>query len=141
MTERSFRLIVGLTLLAALYLDIRPIVYGVIALFFFEGATSWRIPLLVSRFRNKASLANEEVCCSDYKFNFDAERVLRLLATFVLVTTYIIFDKLWLFPWFAGLALTVAGVSGICPILILIKMMGFKSSNVEQGLLLLIHPR
>jgi len=136
MTERTFRLITGLTLLAALYLDIRPIVYGMIALFFFEGATNWRIPFLVSRFRGKTNTATDPGCCStdccsDYKFNFDAERVLRLLAAFVLLTTYVIFSKLWLFPWFAGLALTVAGVSGICPILVLIRAIGFKSPNKD----------
>jgi len=51
MTERSYRLMIGLSLLVILYLNSSPAMYGLIALMVFEAATNWRIPLLVSRLR------------------------------------------------------------------------------------------
>jgi hypothetical protein len=44
--------------------------------------------------------------------------------------TYLLFgDQLWLIPWFAGFALTVAGLSGICPMLLFFEKLGFKPSG------------
>jgi len=119
MTERAYRLIIGLSLLGILYLNSRPAMYVLIALMVTEAITNWRIPLLVSRLRYgmvEASLqASSEHTC-DYRFSFEAERALRLVFSGVLFVTYVMFgQQLWLFPWFAGFALAVAGLSGICP--------------------------
>jgi len=133
MTERIYRLIIGLTVLGILYLDSRPAMSVLIALLVFEGITNWRIPLLVSRLRgdvNRVARQADAEHRSESRFNFEAERALRLLFSGVLTTTYFIFNQsLWLFPWFAAFALTVAGLSGICPMLMFIEKLGFKPSD------------
>ncbi len=132
MTERAYRLIIGLSLLGILYLNSRPAMYGLIALMVFEAITNWRIPLLVSRLRygmaeTSQPTGNGHSC--GYKFSFEAERALRLMFSGVLLVTYVIFgQQLWLFPWFAGFALAVAGLSGICPMLLFLEKLGFRSS-------------
>lgn len=132
MTERVYRLIIGLSLLGILYLNSRPAMYGLIALMIFEAITNWRIPLLVSRLRSSTTETHNQVASAhscEYKFSFEAERALRLVFSGVLLLTYVIFSQqLWLFPWFAAFALAVAGLSGICPMLLFLEKLGFKSS-------------
>ncbi len=139
MTERTYRLIIGLALLGMLYADSRPAVYVLIAMMILEAVTNWRIPRLVSRLRGSAielhvRAGNERrnAC----RFNFEAERALRLVFSTVLLVTYVLFNRnLWLFPWFAGFALVVAGLSGICPMLLFLEKVGFRSAdgNVAIG--------
>ncbi|MDO8706343.1 MAG: DUF2892 domain-containing protein [Sulfuricaulis sp.] len=133
MSERIYRLLVGLSVLSILYLDSKPAMYVVIAVMVFEAVTNWRIPLLVSRIRygktEMSKLANR-ASGGGNRFQFEAERALRLLFSSVLLVTYILFNKnLWLFPWFAGFALAVAGLSGICPMLLFLEKLGFRSSG------------
>jgi Protein of unknown function (DUF2892) len=133
MTEKNYRLLVGLSLLGILYLDFRPGMYALLALMVFEAVTNWRIPLLVSRLRHdntshSPSAGHGEVI--SYKFPFEAERALRVVFSTVLLVTYVLFNQnLWLFPWFAGFALAVAGLSGICPMLLFLEKLGFKPSS------------
>jgi hypothetical protein len=130
MTERTYRLIIGLSLLAMLYADSSPAVYGLIALMVLEAVTNWRIPLLVSRPRTGAAgTGDRDATGRRYacKFGFESERALRLVFAAVLLVTYVLFNReLWLFPWFAGFALTVAGLSGICPMLLFLEKVGFR---------------
>ena len=51
MSERIFRIILGVTLLAILYFDIPNAIYFYLAVLIFEGITNWRVPALVSRQR------------------------------------------------------------------------------------------
>jgi len=132
-TERAYRLIIGLSLLGILYLNSKSAMYGLIALMVVEAITNWRIPLLVSRLRygmaETSHQAGSEHAC-DYRFSFEAERALRLVFSGVLFVTYVMFgQQLWLFPWFAGFALAVAGLSGICPMLLFLEKLGFKPSD------------
>ena len=133
MTERTYRLLVGLSLLAILYLDFRPGMYALLAVMIFEAVTNWRIPLLVSHLRYGSaayspSADNEEA--TTHKFPFEAERALRAVFSAVLLVTNVLFNRnLWLFPWFAGFALAVAGLSGICPMLLFLERLGFKSTS------------
>ncbi len=59
MTERTFRIILGAILLAALYFDWRLVIYGYIVVLTFEGITNWRIPTLVSRLQGEP----DRRCC------------------------------------------------------------------------------
>ena len=137
MTERTYRLIIGLSLLGMLYTDSRPAVYGLIVLMIFEAVTNWRIPLLVSRLRIGAAGIDDRdanVRCYACKFSFEAERALRLVFSTVLLVTYVLFNReLWLFPWFAGFALTVAGLSGICPMLLFLEKVGFRPAGRDTA--------
>lgn len=133
MTERVYRLLVGLSVLGILYLDFRPAMYGLIALMVFEAVTNWRVPLLVSLLRYGAAENHGSVAAGGLiacRFSFEAERALRLVFSAVLFVTYVLFNQnLWLFPWFAGFALAVAGLSGICPMLLFLERIGFRSSS------------
>ena len=49
----------------------------------------------------------------------------------VLLTVYALlhefgYDMLWFFPWFMGFAILGAGASGVCPVLLGLKYIGFR---------------
>ena len=131
MTERTFRFILGTTLLTMLYYDLRLAIMALIGIVIFEGVTNWRIPSLISHLRFEAknqpnSLSDTETACRA-RFAFDAERALRFVIAGILIVSYVLFnDQLWFIPWFVGFALTVAGLSGICPMVIALKRLGFR---------------
>jgi hypothetical protein len=129
MTERTFRIILGAILLAALYFDWRLVIYGYIVVLTFEGITNWRIPTLVSRLQGDpdAGFACALSPGDTARLNFEAERALRLVVAAFLVISYIFFNKeLWFFPWFIGFALFGAGLSGICPMVMGFRWAGFR---------------
>ena len=59
MNERSFSLILGLSLLSIIYFDFVQGMYALVGLMLFEGITNWRIPLLVTRLRYSQSNSYE----------------------------------------------------------------------------------
>jgi len=128
MTERSFRLILGASLLLMLYLDFELGIYIYIGMLCFEGLTNWRIPILVSRARFGANFQTSDVLspgCS--KISFDAERALRLIAAGLLAITFVIFKtEAWFFPWFIGSMLLLAGITNICPMVMGLRWAGFR---------------
>ncbi len=127
MNERLFRLILGGALLLVLLSERADLFYLYIGIITFEGLTNWRIPLLISKIRYGQG------CCdrSDggsmaFKYNVDAERILRLVIAGILAASLFLPKTLWFIPWFVGFALSMAGMTGICPMAILIKKIGFK---------------
>lgn len=132
MSDRSYRLLFGLTLLLALYFQIHYVVYALILLAVLEGLTNLRIPVIVARLPGNLGgqvpmQENLTVAPSRCKYSFEAERALRLLMATVLFLSYVLFPKhLWFVPWFIGFALFGAGVSGVCPSLSLLKWLGFR---------------
>ena len=129
MTERTFRIILGAILLAALYFDWRLVIYGYILVLTFEGITNWRIPTLVSRLQGEPTAGSACALSPGDKarINFEAERALRLVVAAFLVVSYIFFNKeLWFFPWFIGFALFGAGLSGLCPMVMGFRWVGFR---------------
>lgn len=128
MSERFFRLILGTTLILFLFMGWDRAVYGYICVVLFEGITNWRIPILISRLRyGTASGGKSAPECQLAAIDFDAERVLRMvIAVFLIVSFVVLRDLLWFFPWFVGFALVMAGISGICPMAMFIRRIGFK---------------
>jgi hypothetical protein len=128
MSERVFRLILGGTLLLILLSERVDLMYVYIGIVAFEGLTNWRIPILISKLRYGRTYRELTRNAADtYKYNFDAERILRLVIVVFLVASYFLFPKeLWFFPWFVGFALAMAGMTGICPMAIFIRKLGFK---------------
>lgn len=129
MTERTFRIILGAILLAALYFDWRQVIYGYIVVLTFEGITNWRIPTLLSRLQGNSTAGSDCALSPGDKarINFEAERALRLVVAAFLVVSYFLFNKeLWFFPWFIGFALFGAGLSGICPMVMGFRWVGFR---------------
>jgi hypothetical protein len=127
MTDRTYRTILGALLLAALYLEIPFILYGVITIMVAEGLTGFRIPMLVNKVRLGGMNPAAAEDCSKCRFSFEAERAWRLLVGFILLFTYVLFyNMLWFFPWFMGFAILGAGISGICPMAFIFKRLGFR---------------
>lgn len=128
MNERIFRLLLGAVLLIILLLEWYDLLYVYIGIITFEGLTNWRIRSLISKLRyGPAYLEIATDSPRTHKFNFEAERAFRLVIAFSLVISCYVFPKtLWFFPWFVGFALFMAGITGICPISISFKKLGFR---------------
>jgi hypothetical protein len=128
MTERSFRIILGIALLLMLSLNFDMGIYVFIGVLAFEGITNLRIPLLASRFRyGTAFSSNEALSPGCSRIPFDAERALRLLVAALLVATFILYrEQTWFFPWFIGSMLLLAGITNICPMVMALRWAGFK---------------
>ncbi len=132
MSERVFRLFTGLTLLVALYFDLPLVIYGLVAWFTFEVVINRRLTTMLSRLRygdrelvNKTSADETHKC----RINFEAERALRLVLVLVLLLTlsHVLFHgQLWIVTWFVGFALIAAGLSGVCPMIMALKKIGFR---------------
>ena len=126
MSDRVYRLILGTLLLVSLYFESSRLMYLLIGMLFFEGATSLRVPLLLRK-QHGESVADSNLAPIQRKirFNFEAERAWRLFVGLMLLTTYVLFyEKMWFFPWFMGFAIFGAGASGVCPGLIGLKWAG-----------------
>ncbi len=128
MTERVFRLFLGVSLLIILFFEWTPLLYVYIVMITVEGLTNWRIPLLISKLRYPDSYREPAANAPrTYKYNFEAERVFRLvIAAFLIVSCFVFPKTLWFFPWAVGFGLSMAGITGICPISITCKKLGFR---------------
>ncbi len=144
MTNRSYRLLVGSLLLIFLYFDMHKGVYVLILLMFLEGVSNYLLPDFVNRFMHGVSGQTDNLAPvnKQSRFAFSAERAWRLLVSLLLTFSYILFNQnftflpatmadecsyiSWFFPWFMGFAIFGAGVSAICPSLLLVKWAGFK---------------
>ena len=125
MTDRNYRLLFGLAILLTLYFDLTYVLYGLIGLILLEGLTNWRIPLLVSRFKQKAGTGAPPMESSDFKWPLHGERAWRLVVGFMLFLTAVLFNEVaWFLPWFMGFAIFGAGVSGVCPVLLGLRFAG-----------------
>lgn len=130
MTDRQFRLGLGATLLACLYYDQLTLASCLVGYLVFEGITNWRLPLVIARLRNQPlESRSEQILVGDVaiRFSFDAERALRLLvASSLIVSLFVLPHALWWLAWFVGFAMLGAGISGVCPMLTVLKMAGFR---------------
>jgi len=127
MSERHFRIVLGLWLILGLYLNIIEIIYALIGLLLFEGITNQRIPGLITKLRSGKKHSQDQQAGSNSRFSFEAERALRfLVALFVFLPLLQGFEIIWLLPWFVGFALIGAGLSGICPMVKTLKHIGLR---------------
>ena len=130
MSNRLYRLIVGLVLLIGLYLDLPELIYALITVVMLEGITNFRIPSMLSKVRvDNSHDVSEDTFTLAFKqrYNFEAERAWRLLLGFMLILVYVIFfDQVWYLAWFMGFAIFGAGLSGVCPMYISLKWLGFR---------------
>lgn len=134
--ERHFRIIVGIALLISLYFEIEAALWGVAALLLFEGVSNWRIPVLVSRLRYGVSepitqamdmsLVAASPPPAPPRSALEAERIQRFLAAALLIlSTWAYPAQLWIVPWFLAFFLVAAGLSGICPTVVVLRKLGF----------------
>lgn len=130
MSNRLYRLLYGALLLVALYFEFIVIIYGLIGLAVFEAITNLRIPKLISRLRyGNDGDPMEGTIGIEFKTrtSFEAERGWRISVAAMLALSVFVFPEvLWFFPWFMGFAVFGAGVSGVCPMFLLMKWLGLK---------------
>jgi len=129
-SNRIYRMILGVTLLLALYFDANLVVYALVGLTAFEAATNLRIPLVVSRLRYHSDGIPDEGSLGiqfHSRTSFEAERGWRLSVALILAISIFAYpDALWFLPWFMGFTILGSGVSGVCPMLLALKWAGLK---------------
>ena len=127
MSDRAYRLSVGVLLLIGLYFELPVLIYSIIGIALFEAVTNLRIPIIVEKITGHKVINESDGFNFKQRFNFDAERVWRLILAAVLIVVYVLFyDQLWYVAWFLGFAILGAGLSGVCPMFITIKWAGFR---------------
>lgn len=127
MSERIFRLLLGAILLIILFFEWNDLLYLYIGIITFEGLTNWRIPNLISKLRHSPAYLEIAMDAPRAgKYTFEAERAFRLVIAVFLLVCCVFPKTLWFFPWFVGFALFMAGITGICPISISFKKLGFR---------------
>jgi len=131
MSERMYLFVVGAVILTALYIENNVLIYVLSLWLLFEGASG----ILLTRLSHKIIPIAEPVGLTTFRsrqrFNFEALRATRIVIAFFLVGTFFLLNEydiemLWFFPWFMGFAILGAGVSGVCPIMLFTKWVGFK---------------
>jgi|PlaIllAssembly_1097288.scaffolds.fasta_scaffold235421_2 hypothetical protein len=127
MSERNFRLLIGVWLMLAL-LAAQPLpIYVLMGMLLFEGITNWRVPALVSRLRSGSEPTVTAVTSSNWVISFEAERALRLILVAMLGLSLLLEPQLvWWLPWFIAFALIGAGLSGICPMVSALRWVGMR---------------
>ena len=131
MSERVFLFIVGAFILSSLYIEIDLMIYVLCIWLVFEAVTNVRLTNLSQKVMNKTIPAGLTVFQTKERFNFDAFRAWRIMTPIMLGGSFILlneyhFEVLWFFPWFMGFAIMGAGVSGVCPMILFIRWVGFK---------------
>lgn len=134
MSDRSYRLILGALLLAALYTNQKGLIFGLIVMLTIEGISNRRVPQVLTALRAKTRfgpaitpIASLPPKRREVRFHFEAERAWRLIAALLLLVGTLLFNgALWFLPWFMGFAMLGAGVSGVCPMLITVERIGFR---------------
>lgn len=125
MTERSFRLVIGIWLVLALLLAVPVAIHVLMAVLLFEGITNWRLPALLSRARGLPDKEPAEP--GECRIPFEAERALRMFVVALLaLALFALPQLLWWLPWFIGFALIGAGLSGICPMVQALRWVGMR---------------
>lgn len=126
MSERVFRIIQGVFLLAMLSMDLDYMVTAFLVLTVWEAVTNLRVPVIVTRLRFGAQ-AVAAMKPEPNKLQFEAERFQRVLIGVSLLLTWVLFpDAGWFFPWFIAAMLLVAGLTNICPTALLGRYLGFR---------------
>jgi len=132
MSERFFRLILGVTLWIALifsaYYETMTPIYAYAGFLLFEGITNWRITLLINRLRFGPLQKNKEQTIETrWIEKIDSERALRIiLAVLVMISFTVLPDVMWFLPWFFSGMLILAGTTNICPMVMFLKWSGMK---------------
>jgi len=127
MTERWYRLIQGIYLIVALYIENDAMMYGFILLLSFEAITNLRIPGLILRATGSSDFSDDEPENECYTFSIESERLLRVFVVLFLVLSYVLFpEPVWFFPWFVAAMLLLAGITNICPMVMMFQFVGFK---------------
>lgn len=128
MSERTNRFALGFCLIGFLFLEWNYGVYAIIFALVFEAITNLRIAKLLPGVQFATNGINSETDSSRiFKYNYEAERITRFTVATTICLGYIVYNELlWFLPYFVGLNLLLAGVTGLCPLVMFYKRIGFK---------------
>ncbi len=131
MSDRLFLFIVGAYILIALYLGIDLMIYALSLWLLFEAITDIRLTTLSQKFMKKTVPSDLIVFQTHQRFKFEASRAWRITVAVLLGGSLLLLKEydvefVWFFPWFMGFAIMGAGATGVCPVLLFIKWIGFK---------------
>jgi len=131
MSERIFLFFVGAFILFALYFEINILIYILCIWLLFEAATNIRLTTLSQKLIHQSVPPGLTTFRSHTRFSFDAFRMWRIVVAVMLGGSFLLLHEknievVWFFPWFMGFAILGAGVSGVCPVLLFIRWIGFK---------------
>ena len=131
MSERFFLFIVGAYILTGLYFEIDVMIYALSILLLLEGLTNIRLTTLSQSLMRQTVPAGLTVFQTSQRINFDAFRAWRMLVAVMLGGSLLLLKEhdievVWFFPWFMGFAIMGAGASGVCPMILFIRWIGFK---------------
>lgn len=122
--ERLFMFLFGVLILLGLYFDQPGILSVIAALSLFEGVSNFRSSNLLSAMMGEGSTPSGD---EQSRFRFEAVRAWRLaIGATVLLSGVFFFEQLWFLAWFLGFAVAGAGISGVCPVFIMFKRLGFR---------------
>ena len=112
-------------------MELDIMIYVLVAILFLEGVTGVTILWLSKKVREVQLESGLLQYSSETKFDFDAFRLFRIIIAVVVLASYVAvheysIDMLWFFPWFFGFSVMGAGVSGVCPVYMAIRWLGFK---------------
>ena len=127
MTERWYRLVQGIYLIVALYIENDAMMYAFMILLTLEAITNLRLPVVLMHFTGTPDSQEDESESRCYTFSIDSERLLRVFVVIFLLLSYVLFpEPVWFFPWFVGAMLLLAGITNICPMVMMFQFVGFK---------------
>lgn len=131
MSERLYLFIVGVYILASLYLGVDMMIYALSLWMLFEAITDIRLTTLSQRLMHRTVPAGLIVFEAKQRFDFDASRAWRITVAVLLGGSLLLLkeysiDFVWFFPWFMGFAIMGAGASSVCPVLLFIRWIGFR---------------
>lgn len=128
MTERIYRLVIGIILILFLYLDRQYLYFAFLGLLAFEGITNLRIPRLISRLRYGPRYPDHmDPAILDFKINFEAERAMRLVfGSLLAIALFALPPALDPVAWLLAVALALSGLVNVCPSVILFRALGFR---------------
>ncbi len=128
MSERTSRFFFGFFLIIFLFLEWSPGVYAIVFILLIEGLTNIRLLRLLHYIkRNQQNSPSEQDENTEYKFNYEAEQLFRFTVAFFILIGVMFFDgSLWILPWFVSLNLLLAGITGICPLVMFFRRLGFR---------------
>ena len=127
MTERWYRLVQGIYLIVGLYLENDAMIYAFMALLSLEALTNLRLPGLIMLVAGSRECSEDDPENECYTFSIDSERLLRVFVVLFLLLSYILFPQVaWFFPWYVGAMLLLAGITNICPMVMMFQFVGFK---------------
>lgn len=131
MSERLYLFLIGVVILFALYFDMDVLIYGLVVWLALEALTDIRLTTLIQRSRNVRLDTGLIAFRSRKRFDIEALRAWRLFVSVLLAGSYFLvyeldLEVIWFFPWFMGFAIMGAGASGVCPVMLALKWVGFR---------------